>query len=396
MSIEQLKAGECCGCYACKTACPTQCITMVEDEEGFWYPKIDVQKCIRCELCEQVCPEWQTSVKDDQGKRLAAYAAVNQNEEVRLQSSSGGVFTLMAEETLNSGGLVFGAAMTEDCRAVEHIAVEQIEDLERLRGSKYLQSRIGDSYQLAKKCLQDGKKVLFSGTPCQIEGLRSYLQRDYDNLLCVDIICHGVPSPKVWDRYVSFKETQIGAPVRKVCFRNKKFGWKTFALSLHYTNGAAYEEKLSEDLFMQAFLRDVCLRPSCSQCSFKKLNRLSDITLADFWGVETVMPEMDDDKGTSLVLVHSSKGEQVFERIQKNLRVKVVAVADAIRHNSAAISSVVQHERRSEFFSHLDSMPFDKLVRRYTAPKLSVKERIGVMLQKMGLLSFVQRIRRRT
>ena len=288
---------DCCGCHACAQICPQHCITMQPDAEGFLYPQIDETACIHCNLCEKVCPILQ-SLEEPKDKTPAAYAAINKDDDIRRQSSSGGVFTLLAEYILAQGGVVFGAAMADDQRSVRHIAVETPEDLAALRGSKYLQSTIGNTYGEAKQALQAGRKVLFTGTPCQIEGLKSFLQgREYPNLYCMDVICHGVPSPLAWQTYVSEQETRAGVPARRTFFRHKKYGWKTFALLLEFSNNKAYECVLSKDAFMQAFLQNACLRPSCHACHFKKLNRVSDITVADYWGVQNQQPDMDDDKG---------------------------------------------------------------------------------------------------
>lgn len=203
----------CCGCSACAQACPKGCITMQADGEGFLYPVIDENTCIACGACEHVCPIKNTSPEPT--GEPDAYAAYSKNTEQRLESSSGGVFSLLAEEILQNSGVVFGAAMSEDCRKAQHIAVERQEDLWKLRGSKYLQSEIGSTYRQAENALKQGRRVLFSGTPCEIEGLHRYLRREYENLLCVDLICHGVPSAKLWEKYVSYRENCAGAAAQR-------------------------------------------------------------------------------------------------------------------------------------------------------------------------------------
>lgn len=388
---------KCSGCAACAAICPKQCITMRSDEEGFFYPEIDSSTCIHCNRCEQVCPIIQTRVLQEPNvlKSPVAYAAYNLDESTRLSSSSGGMFTLLAEKVLQEKGIVFGAAMSEDQHSVSHIAVENVEDLEKLRGSKYLQSNTDGVYPKVSEELETGRRVLFSGTPCQVEALHTFLGREYENLLCVDLICHGVPSPKVWDKYISYQEDRAGAPARRTFSRHKKYGWKTFAVLFEFSNNTAYEQILSKDLFMQAFLQNACLRPSCHSCAFKKLNRLSDITLADFWGIQDIAPEMDDDKGTSLVIVHTAKGQKVFDSLKNEMRFLEVEIAKALAGNPAMTASVPEHKCRRQFFAHLDTMPFDVLVKKYAKPQRSWKGTLVSLLQKTGLYVPVRRVIKR-
>lgn len=387
--IHMEKKKDCCGCHACTQICPKHCITMRADAEGFLYPQVDATACIHCGACEKVCPVLQSS-PEPKDKLPKAYAAINLDEKIRAQSSSGGVFSLLAEQTISKGGVVFGAAMSENQHKVCHIAVETLEELAALRGSKYLQSELETTYLQAREALQSGREVLFSGTPCQIEGLQSFLQKDYPNLFCVDVICHGVPSPLVWDTYLAEQETCAGAPARRTFFRHKKYGWKTFALLLEFTNNKAYERVISDDAFMQAFLCNACLRPSCHNCHFKKLNRVSDITLADYWGIQNQYPDMDDDKGTSLVLVHSEKGQRRMDSLRGQLRLQEVPVAQALKPNPAMTQSAKPHKRRQEFFEHLGTMPFDKLVARYCRKPFSFRSTVAGMLRKLGLMAQVK------
>lgn len=378
----------CSGCYACSSICPTQCISMEVDEEGFWYPHVKQQSCIQCHACEKACPILTPQQREDSLPN--SYAAFAKDETIRQKSSSGGIFTLLAEWVLEKGGVVFGAAYTEDL-SVAHIAVECQQELEKLRGSKYVQSRIGDTYSQSKKYLEQERYVLFSGTPCQIEGLHGYLGREYATLLCVDLVCHGVPSLKLWEEYRQYRERCAGASVRRVCFREKG-SWRKYAVSIEFSNSENYKRIFIEDPFMQMFLQNICIRPSCYQCSFKKLNRLSDITLADFWGIEHVAPEMDDDKGISLILVQSSKGESALEEIQESMERKQVNCRAAIAGNLSAIQSSPCPTSRKSFFQDLGNIPFDRLEKRYLihTPKAILTKLLG----KTGLLPLVRRIYR--
>lgn len=388
---------DCMGCYACSNICPQRCISLESDSEGFWYPKVDYQKCIKCGLCVKVCPIVNKIAVDNKPK---AYACMNKDEAVRLKSSSGGIFTLTAEQVIDNGGVVFGAGFDE-MFAVLHSYVETKEELERLRGSKYLQSKIGDTYKDAKKFLKQGREVLFSGTPCQISGLKSYLGDPYEDLICIDIVCHGVPSPIVWQKYLFYRENLSKSSTQEITFRNKNRGWKRFSLSFLFKNNVEYIETLDKDLYMRVFLKDVCLRPSCYDCGFKTLNRESDITLADFWGIENILPEMDDDKGTSLIFVNSEKGQLMLDKIKDDILYKEVNIDKAVSYNSAAIKSVATNPNRDSFFEELDQLEFDKLVKKYCTDKIqvrvkrNVKATIYIMLKKARLLDITKKIVRK-
>lgn len=380
---------DCCGCHGCAIACPKQCITMERDEEGFWYPRVDESACVHCGLCEKVCPVL-NAVPADETAKPAAYAAMNEETGIRLESSSGGVFSALAQQVIASGGIVFGAAWSENFREVRHIGVESMEDLALLRGSKYVQSTMGDCYARAKNALAAGRQVLFSGTPCQVEGFQIFLGKEYENLLLVDIICHGVPSPDVWKKYLEECEKSAGAPVRSVEFRNKDTGWQSSAVKLVFTNGKVQSKVLSEDYFINAFLRNACLRPSCHDCRFKKLNRVSDVTLADFWGVETICPELEDDKGTSLVLVHSEKGHRILEGLA--LKTCAVDLQTALKENHCAVKSSPVHPNRDAFMKALETQTFGEAVRAHVPRQISLKERIANTLARMGLLQMVRKL----
>lgn len=372
---------DCTGCHACYSICPQSCIFMETDNEGFWYPKVDYDKCVNCGSCIKVCP---IINEGPAANKPIAYACINNDEAIRLESSSGGIFTLVAEHVIGNGGVVFGVGFDEDFKVV-HSYVKNKEWLGEFRGSKYVQSKIGDTYKQAKDFLKQGKEVLFTGTPCQISGLKSYLGRDYDNLFCMDNICHGVPSPKVWEKYVSYREHVASSKTRRIAFRRKDEGWKRYSVSFIFQNNTEYRKTLRDDLFMKAFLKNVCLRPSCYNCQFKTLHRESDITLADFWGIQRILPDMDDDKGTSLIFVNSTKGQAMFEKINDKILFKEVDINQAVLYNSAAIKSVEYNPKRESFFEELEKLPFDKLVNKYCTDEMSVriKRKIKFILRKI-------------
>lgn len=361
----------CCGCHACYNICPKNAIKMQEDEKGFKYPIIDKDKCIQCNLCEKVCPVLKNSKIEN---KPIAFACYNKDEEIRKNSSSGGIFTLLAEEILAKNGVVFGVTFNKTYN-VCHTYVENKNELEKFRGSKYVQSSINDTYKKAKEFLENGRYVLFTGTPCQIEGLKSFLRKDYDNLYTQDIICHGVPSPKVHNKFIKFLEKN--GNIMKLAHRTKINGWKNWNVKVEFKNAEDYIKDHGKDIYMQAFLRNTSLRDSCYNCSFKKKNRISDITLADFWGIENILPEMDDNKGTSLVIVNSKKGQELFNEIKEKTICKEADLDEAIKYNQSMISSANMDKNREKFFENLDKIEFDKLVKKYTYRPNIIKKVAG-------------------
>lgn len=372
----------CCGCTACMNICPKSCIQMKLDEEGFLYPRVNADLCIDCKVCEKVCP-----ILNQQNSQspINVYAAINPDEITRINSSSGGVFTLLAQQTIKAGGVVFGATFNNEWKVV-HSFTETEDGLCSFRGSKYVQSDVNESFSKCKEFLLKGKQVLYTGTPCQISGLKKYLKREYDKLLTVDFVCHGVPSPKVWELYIKellknarHGENTVSPPlipslsecgalvddkdvkIESISFRDKRLGWKKFSFALTLAEATADGKKNSvslsqiftEDIYMKAFLSNLTLRPSCYYCKFKECRSHSDITLADFWGVDKVAPNLDDDKGVSLALVNSNKGAQA---LPQNISYYKMSLKDVVQYNSAYRNSVAKHPRRKEFFKRIDEV----------------------------------------
>lgn len=354
---------KCCGCEACAQKCPRQCIQMRTDKEGFWYPEVNKIECIDCGLCEKVCP----IINSNEIKRpLKVYAAINPNEEIRQNSSSGGIFSLLAQYVLSKEGVVFGAKFNNK-QEVIHGYCENGEGLSAFRGSKYVQSRIGDSYKQAEAFLKVGRKVLFSGTSCQIAGLHKFLRKKYENLLTIDVVCHGVPSPLVWEKYYEelllkkvLKEKQLTFSNIHVSFRDKSNGWKKYNLLVQNQHNILYKECFSENLFMKIFLQNISLRPSCYACPAKLGKSGSDITLADYWGIEHHYPEMDDDKGTSLVMINTEKGFDTF--LQMKCKVQETNYAQAFEYNPSIERSVQVPALRSFFFKRLEKGDYNQAI----------------------------------
>lgn len=347
----------CTGCSACAVACPKQCISMQEDNEGFLQPIIDNTLCIRCRKCENVCAVLNTQQVEDKFD-TKAYAIINKNDVIRAKSSSGGVFFPLAKWVIEHGGVVFGAKWNDKWEVV-HDYAEDMEGIKAFMRSKYVQSNIGKTYVKVKQFLKENRIVLFSGTPCQVGGLVSYLGNKPDNLIIVDIICHGVPSPKVWRKYLN--EKYQGDQILDINFREKSKGWKSFQNVTTTTTTTTYKESQRENLFFRAFINNVILRKSCYNCSFKSVKRMSDITLADYWGVHIYSPQMDDDKGTSLVFIHTIQGERLLNEIKENFKLETQDISKAIECNSAMIQSVPLTERRKYFFKALDKNKFSEM-----------------------------------
>lgn len=367
----------CCGCSACVQRCPKQCIRLEEDTEGFLYPQVDEETCIKCGLCEKVCPILNQA---DKLSVLEVLAVKNPDDEERMNSSSGGVFLPLAREVINQGGVVFGAVYDESWE-VHHVYAEKIGDVYPMMGSKYLQSKIGNSFKDAERFLKQGREVLFVGSPCQIAGLRTYLRnKQYPNLLAVDFLCHGVPSPGVWRRYLA--ETYGGydakeqsrlqatagknsvllsslnatSPIGDIKFRDKReSGWKKFRFVVRQKSASKADQNtvLSSDIhymnpFMQGFLFDIYLRPSCYACKCKNGVSHSDMTIADFWGINQSAPEFDDDKGVGLVLLNTKKGEEYFSRLPMDMMPSNLEKAHY--YNGGFNEHTKAHPKRDQFF----------------------------------------------
>lgn len=325
---------------------------------------------------------------------VKAYACYLKDDNKRMNSSSGAVFSALSSYIFSVNGVVYGVAMADDCRSAVFISVTDEEGLKKLRGSKYLQAKIGDTYKNVKKDLLDGKTVLFTGTGCQINGLKNFLQKDYNNLICVDVICHGVPSPELWRKYVYYQEKKNKGKLKYVNFRCKDEYWTNFGMKEIIQGEKLKKKFISKDIdpYMLMFLRDYCLRPSCYECIAKKVKK-SDITIADFWGIHRVATEMNDGKGTSLVLIRSEHGEQVFNLIRDKMKWKEVSYEDGVRGNPAEYSSPSRPSQRDTFFEDMANLNFNELVSKYAVPtseakkielKRKIKHIIAPIIQKRG------------
>lgn len=383
---------DCVGCFACLNRCPKQCIKMYADEQGFLYPKVNIDECINCHLCEKVCP---VINQQDSYLPIQTIAAKNINKNVQINSTSGGVFFELGKYIIENGGIVFGARFDSDWKVI-HDYTESVSGLRLFQGSKYLQSQIGQTYKEAEDFLKSGKLVLFSGTPCQISGLKRYLGRDYGHqLLTVDFVCHGVPSPLVWEQYLEFIARPTGAPFGKntvfqslnvipsiegISFRDKRLGWEKYGFSIRYsvTEGSGQNsvfqsvvsqkkeiysayEPFNENIYMRMFLNDLDLRPSCYQCPAKCGKSHSDIILADYWGIKRKHPIFYDKDGVSLVMINSERGLEVFDAI--NLMKEPSDYNYAIRVNPAIVKSAIKPNLYKEFWNQINNIGFEGAIK---------------------------------
>lgn len=375
IQIKQKK--DCCGCNSCAEKCPKQCIRMKEDTEGFLYPSVQIEKCVDCGICEKVCPILQKDFlyHADTENTPRAVGGWHKDSTVRANSSSGGAFTLFASHILEMGGIVYGAEMDENIH-VKHIGVDSYDGLQKLRGSKYVQSNIGNVYSQIEKYLKQNRKVLFSGTPCQTAGLNAFLQKKYDNLYTVDFVCHGVPSPKVFSSYVQHLEHKYNDRIVAFKFRTKDHGWHPSGVQLGSgseiitENGTRIRHYPAfRDHYMNGFSDDIYLRPSCYDCRFKCLPKYySDITIADFWGVKKIDPELFDGKGTSLILLNNRHGFDLFEKTKGDFFYKECSFKQAIKRNQSLIKSVSWNPRRDNFFEDYEKLSFKAVILKYMTP----------------------------
>lgn len=357
---------------------------MLADAEGFLYPRIDETKCVNCGLCARACPSLNRPAPR---QPLAVYAAKSKETELRLASSSGGVFSLLARHILAKGGKIFGAAFDKRDWSVKHIGVSDEVGLAELRGSKYVQSRTAGIYRDVKAALEANRPVMFSGTPCQIAALKSFLNLSTNhsvlstNLYLVEVICHGAPSPRVWQAYLR----SFPAPISSVCFRDKALGWKRFSMRVDTTEH--YSAPLDQDPFLQAFLKELCNRPSCYDCQVRDLRSGADLTIADFWGIETELPAFDDDRGASLVLVNTEKGAALFRELSNEIESAPSSFEVAAKHNPPIVRSPSPNPQRRRFLSRVTSENFAALARKLTRPtwRTHLRRLLGRFARQLGL-----------
>lgn len=375
-----LEKKECTGCFACANICPKKAIILKEDESGFKYPVIDNTKCINCGLCKKTCPILNKSIDNDYKQKV--YACWSKDNDNRFVSTSGGLFTEFAKFIINNNGYVFGAAYNNE-NMVEHIEVNTQSDLEKIRQSKYLQSDINDSFLQTKELLDNNNLVCFCGSPCQIAGLKSFLKKDYSNLITLEFICRGMNSPKAFKSWLKEIEYKEGKKIKKVWFKYKEFGWKKSPkctrVDFDDNTYKVYSDK--NNIYMCGYLNsNLYIRPSCGDCKFNGENRQADITLADFWGIDK---ELDDDKGTSMILINSTKGDDLFNNIKSNIYFKEKRISDIYDGNGCFTKSVKINKNSQKFLQTINDKNFTKMVKRYG--RKSLFKRFGGKIKRMIL-----------
>jgi coenzyme F420-reducing hydrogenase beta subunit len=363
---------------------------MKEDEEGFLYPVISEKQCIKCNLCEQICPE--LNVFTDIPKKQRGYLVQIKDEAIRKESTSGGAFTGIAQYVLRNGGIVFGATYNADFQVV-HTYIEKEEDLYLFRNSKYVQSKIGDVFSQIKVFLQHDRLVCFSGTPCQVEGLVHYLKKNYANLILVDVVCHAVPSPRVWNTYLAIQRNKYGNGITNICFRDKYYGYKYSNMVIYNNHQVCYHLGIESDMMLRAFFSNICDRPSCYACSFKKRYRVSDFTLWDCFEPEEFSTVLDA-KGTTRVLIQTSKGEALFEQIKDSFTCVEIDADQLVQNSREMFFSVPMNPQREQFFKDLNNLKIEEFHKKYfrITSKIHLERFIRLISYKLGIYTKVKKI----
>lgn len=391
--IQITDKAKCCGCTACVSACPKHCIKMCSDQEGFLYPKVEEDACIDCGLCEKKCPVINPPTNYE---ITSAYIARNKDIDIVKKSSSDGFFDALCKVVIEHNGVVIGATFTEDF-SVHHECAETLEKCQKFYGSKYVQSNLENVFCQTKDYLMSGKLVCFSGTPCQIAGLKQYLGKDYENLILVDLVCHGVPSPMLWKKYLSMMESKYNSKVKKVNFRSKKYGYQSSSMNLEFENKMEYFGTARIDVMLKSFFSHIALRPVCYECSFKGKDRPADITIYDCWHGASILGTRDDDLGYTSVLVRGNKGRNITEQLEKYVVLEQRPIDQVIPINGGMlVSCAKKHKKRNEFYNVLNEEGLEKAFDRFlpVTRKDYAVEKIKAILSSTGLLHKISRARK--
>lgn len=391
MYFRTLDKKECSACGACLNVCPKRCISMKQDEEGFLYPVIDKEICINCGLCEKVCPVSSPKYENEQSPKV--YASYIKDEKERMKSTSGGLFYAIATWIISQGGIVYGAAFDADFK-LKHLGAETVQDLQKLRGSKYVQSDIGRVFSEIKEQLEKGRWVYFTGVGCQVAGLKAYLRKDYAHLITSDLVCHGVPSQLMFDWHIDYLQQKEQAKIISYSFRDCE-GWEGCEIYRYVKNGKTRQRKLhgySLSPYLHSFMYSYNLRYSCYDCKFAKIPRQGDFTLADYWGVRRIYPNLDVSKGVSLVLMNNRKAENLWSHIEGLLEYKLSNIEDAARENGNLVHTTQMPEIRKYCYELIKERGYASVaekefrVKKYHMLKLKLfvaHSKIGPLLMKL-------------
>lgn len=373
-SIYNISRKKCSGCKMCADICPKKAISF-EYTRGFWYPLVDDNKCINCGLCRKKCPSL-NEAPNTLLEPVACYGAKSKNEQIRESSTSGGFFSELAINWMLNGGYCIAALYNEDNKIIHHVS-NNIADIDLFRQSKYAQSDTQGIYKKARHLLQDGKKVLFCGTACQVEALKAFLGKEYENLVTMDFVCLGIGSPFVFRKYLNMLEKKYGSKIVRVWFKNKSLGWRNISTKVDFENGKTYLEPGYGDLFMMAFVSDaLSIRPNCEFCKFRKIPHNSDFTVADFWGIEKINPSFDDNKGLSAVFVNSRKGYDIFSSISSNLDYFETSAKEICQGNFSTLSPMSPNPNSELFMDYLETHSLQEAMHKYGSYKGLKKIRI--------------------
>lgn len=388
--IEVTNKAECCGCTACARICPKNCIDMKEDNEGFYYPKVRTEDCILCGACKRVCPI--LNVNNEQLSKQKAFIVQNLDNKVLSESTAGGAFTAIAKYVLKNDGVVFGVTMMADY-SIHHVYVEHEHDLWKFRNSKYVQSNPKDSFIQVKRFLEQGRVVCFSGTPCQIEGIRRFLSKDYDKLILVDVVCRAVPSPGVWRKYITNFVCNNGEQ-KSIRFRDKTLGYQYSTMELVGLEGKVNRGGIESQQWLRMFFSGMIIRPSCAECKFRKQHRISDFTIWDCFIVYEIDSSFDDNCGTTRILIHSDKGINIFEKIKSDFKYKEIPVEIAVKDVKEMFESPSIHPKREQFFTDYENIDFGVLLNQYfsVGTKQKLKRFLRCSMNRLGIDRYIKKV----
>ncbi len=386
---------KCCGCTACASICPKKCISMKLDEEGFLYPEVDESLCVDCGLCEKVCPVIEPAEAVDTSTK--AVAVQLKDDKALYESASGGFFTAICDYVINNDGFVCGASYDEDFN-VRHCLVSSMDECKGFRGSKYVQSELGDIFPRIKKALQQDKLVCFSGMPCQVSGLKKYLGQEYEKLITIDLVCAGVPSPKLWRAYLDKQEKIYGSKIKYANFRNKTYGYQCSTLKLEFENGKVYSKSGRIDPMMKFFVSGIAKRPSCYECVFKGVERCSDFTLFDAWHARELTGKKDNDSGYTSVIIHNDRAEKLLEKINDKMAIYPIDLQEAINLDGVMINSQPKkHDNREEFYTVFNKKGLNACITRYgkVTYRDKILEKVKPVLYCTGVIKIAKRIKKK-
>lgn len=371
-----VKKGKCYGCRSCEQVCPKNAITMVYDSEGFLVPAVNEKKCIKCKMCIKSCQAFNDK-KVLLSKPMAAYAAVGMDKDFISNSASGGIAAVIAKRFLQinvDNGMVFGSMFSDDCKNVYHMCIDNVSSISRIQGSKYVQSDVRDTYHNVKEALIQGKKVLYFGTPCQIAGLKMTLSKDYKSLFCVDLLCSGVPSPKLWEKYIDELSNKYAATITDINFREKSKGWGYNNTKIFLNNQTIMQEPSSRNIWYKIFSLHIINRKSCNHCKYSSMKRVGDITLGDFWGIKYAVKGFKSNEGASKVLINNEKGMTLIKDVFNEMEYKKIPVSDAIRWS--LIFGIHNHKKRDEFLNEAFNTSLEETYLKFKLDKKDIFQKI--------------------